>query len=251
MRLPIIRPNVDEDQYLSMQGVDPEMIMHSNKSKFSKITKIKLKVNNKAIGARYCGLFDKNIVLGRELNDQVAEFALDLSECRLANRKNQYFELVKKDITHSFRFDMESESADWYHTLNKIIDSAVYCYVPVTRSYNPSLNTQKNHRQMNEYEYPEFLAKKGKEMSRSNDENLASPVQYVYTEVQHRQPRCRISLPPDADITPSSWANKENVRSLGKLCEDEFVGGDSDTLSRTKMALKPKNKLMKDRSMSM
>ena len=285
MRIPATcSKDSDEEKYLSILGIDTRMVMYSNKSKFCKVAKIKLKVNDKAIGARYCCLLGNNLLLGREFNDQVAEYALELGEYRLENRKNQYFELVKKEITHSFRFDKESESADWYHCLDEIIDSEVYSYIPVCRGgYNESSNIPVNRkveeerkkqlphpvRHVHVYDYPEFQTKVTKERSITNVERreLSSPAQYEYTEVQLKKPNWRISLPSEPELNHINRLKKGmNVRDLGALSENpnfssevevqtikkyEFVAGDTYSLNRAKIAPKPTKKLVKDRSMSM
>ena len=224
--MPVFSPkNTDVEQYVSVKGIDPDMIMHSNENNFCKVTKIKLKVNNIAVGGRYCCLLGKNVVLGRELNDQIAEYALDLGEYRLENRKNQYFELVKKDITHSFRFDKESESADWYHCLSKIIDSEVYSYIPVSRGgYEFSVNHKAEWENKNQLPY----------------QNRQSP-DYDYPEFQIKKEKGILCESPNS----STGMEKRAVKTK------QFVAGNGSTLNSAKIALKPPNKPTRDRSMSM
>lgn len=166
----------DNGTYLCLQGANSDFKMCSDTKKFRKVTKVKLKVNEKAIGGRMCCLQGTNLLLGRELNDQVAEYALNLKEYyRLINFKSLYFELSKREAIYSFRFENESECLDWYNTIDGIIESqGMYSYVsvPSDRRSNAQkispirckINTTESAMSLGEnnhhYDYPEIPIRK-------------------------------------------------------------------------------------------
>ena len=119
--------DLNEDGYLKIVKPVSNHLMYSE-NKFKKIAKIKLKVNNKALGSRYCGLLDDVILLGQALDNQPPEFELKLDEYRLVNLKDQVFDLVKEEVTLSLRFATEVECSDWSGMLDQ---SALYSYVTV------------------------------------------------------------------------------------------------------------------------
>ena len=134
--------DINENGYLEILKPDSNHLMYSN-NKFNKVAKIKLKVNETAVGSRYCCLLDDIILLGKALDDQPPEYELKVEEYRVTNHKEQVFDLVKKDITLSFRFSTESECLDWCDRVDQMIQSDVYSYVTVDASRSSIAKTDR------------------------------------------------------------------------------------------------------------
>ncbi|KAI6652835.1 hypothetical protein LOD99_4221 [Oopsacas minuta] len=275
----------DDSGYLKIQEVDKNMIMSSNAREFSKVTKIKLKVNNKAIGARYCCLSGINILLGRELNDQTAEHVLDLSAgYRLKNEKNQYFELIKGEATYSFRFENETECVDWYNSIDNIIGSVgMYSYVSVRNGLKATSNEHPMRQDVNkndmtqitgmvdkplqpqnsvEYEYPAFVArilraKTDLTVDQVPDDSVAQNCTYSYVskdpQIISNLANRGISLPIGIEAkrylrhsVESGVLFEDSISTVGQFDEHKH----RDILGKPKISSKPKAKFSRERSMS-
>ena len=231
----------DSGTYLCLQGADSSLKMCSDTSKFRKVAKIKLKVNEKAIGGRMCCLQGTNMLLGRELNDQVAEYGLNLKEYyRLTNLKSLHFELSKREAMYSFRFEKESECLDWYNTIDEIIESqGIYSYVSVPTG------GKSNAKEVSPMRYKLKTLEEAKSQV-DNDPN------YDYPEFPIRKPRANTDF--DVIDEPNSIYSYTNsctstLRNSMGMELSEYVTHDIPRFKNFPTGVKPK--FGRDRSMSM
>ena len=231
----------DSETYLCLQGADSDFKMCSDTSNFRKVTKIKLKVNDKAIGGRMCCLQGTNVLIGRELNDQVAEYGLNLKEYyRITDLKSLYFELSKREAVYSFRFENESECLDWYNTIDKIIETqGLYSYVsvPAGGKSNAQEVTPMRHK-LKTFENTVTLV--------DNNPN------YDYPEFQVRKPRATTAFEL-IDEPDSIYSYTNSLTSTLRYSMDmEFSENVTQVFPRSKNILNGvKPTLERDRSISM